>query len=406
MTMEIVIGVTGGIAAYKTVQLVRLFIEDGHDVHVVPTQDALRFVGLPTWEAISRNRVTTSVHEDVPQVRHVALGRLADLVIVAPATANTLASMAAGLADDLLGTTLLATSAPVLVAPAMHTQMWLHPATQANMATLRSRGVHVIGPDEGPLTGGDSGPGRMSEPEAIHAAAMVLLAPRNDLAGLTIAVSAGGTREPIDPVRFIGNRSSGRQGVALAVAAAERGAQVLLAASNIEDDVLAPAVCGRIEISPAGSAAELSAVMAGFATRADVVIMAAAVADYRVAEVADAKLTKESGQPPTITLVENEDIVAGLASRRRPGQTIVGFAAETTRGDELIERGRRKRRRKGLDLLAVNEVGWTTGFGTADNKLFILDATDTVIAEPLGSKQAVADALLDAILASRSGQAS
>ncbi len=225
--MVIVVGVTGGIAAYKAVQLVRLFVLDGHEVHVVPTEDALRFVGLPTWEAISRNRVTTSVHDDVPEVRHVALGQRADLVVVAPATANTIASMAAGLASDLLGTTLLATRAPVLIAPAMHTEMWQHPATVANMATLISRGVHVIGPADGPLTGGDTGPGRMSEPDEIHAAARRVLAPdRRDLAGLTVAVSAGGTREPIDPVRYLGNRSSGRQGVALAVAAAERGARV------------------------------------------------------------------------------------------------------------------------------------------------------------------------------------
>ncbi len=197
--MEIVVGVTGGIAAYKAVHLVRLLIGDGHNVHVVPTEDALRFVGLPTWEAISRNRVTTSVHDDVPQVRHVALGQRADLIIVAPATANTLASMAAGLAHDLLGTTLLASRAPVLVAPAMHTEMWLHPATQANMATLRTRGVHVVGPDEGELTGGDIGPGRMSEPEAVHAAATALLRRNRDFEGLIVAVSAGGTREPIDP---------------------------------------------------------------------------------------------------------------------------------------------------------------------------------------------------------------
>ena len=401
--MEIVVGVTGGIAAYKAVSVVRLLIGDGHNVHVVPTQDALRFVGLPTWEAISRNRVTASVHEDVPQVRHVALGQAAELIIVAPATANTLASMAAGLADDLLGTTLLASSAPVLVAPAMHTQMWLHPATRANMATLRARGVHVVGPDDGPLTGGDSGPGRMSEPEAIHAAATALLQRRHDLAGLTIAVSAGGTREPIDPVRYIGNRSSGRQGVALAVAAADRGARVLLASANVEGDVLAEARRPGIEISSAGSAAALSGAISQRAAQADVVIMAAAVADYRVAEVSEGKLTKESGEVPTITLTENPDIVAGLASRRRPGQTIVGFAAETARGEELLERGRRKRRRKGLDLLAVNEVGWTTGFGTPDNRLLILDAADAVIAEVAGSKREVADGLLDAVLAARRG---
>ncbi|MFD0864376.1 bifunctional phosphopantothenoylcysteine decarboxylase/phosphopantothenate--cysteine ligase CoaBC [Tessaracoccus lubricantis] len=393
--MNIVVGVTGGIAAYKAVHLVRLLIGDGHEVHVVPTEDALRFVGRPTWESLSRSPVTTSVHDDVPRVRHVALGQEADLVIVAPATANTLASMAAGLASDLLGTTLLATKAPVLVAPAMHTEMWLHPATQANMATLRARGVLVVGPDDGPLTGGDSGPGRMSEPEAIHAAAMALLERRRDLAGVTLAVSAGGTREPIDPVRYIGNRSSGRQGVAIAVAAAERGARVLLAAANIEGDVLREAERPGIEITTAGSAADLAEVMRTLAAEADVVIMAAAVADFRVAQVSEGKLTREAGGVPTLVLAENDDIVAGLAAQRREGQRIVAFAAET--GEDYLERGRRKLRKKGVDFLAVNQVGWTTGFEAAYNTLYVLDASDEVVREASGSKREVADALLDVV---------
>ncbi|MBB1508787.1 bifunctional phosphopantothenoylcysteine decarboxylase/phosphopantothenate--cysteine ligase CoaBC [Tessaracoccus sp. Y36] len=402
--MNIVVGVSGGIAAYKVVHLVRLLIGDGHEVHVVPTEDALRFVGRPTWESLSRNPVTTSVHDDVPRVRHVALGQNADLVIVAPATANTLASMAAGLASDLLGTTLLATKAPVLVAPAMHTEMWLHAATQANMATLRSRGVHVVGPDDGPLTGGDSGPGRMSEPEAIYEAALALAGRRRDLEGVTLAVSAGGTREPIDPVRFIGNRSSGKQGVAIAVAAAERGARVLLAATNVEADVLRPAQRPGVEITTAGSAAELAGVMRSLAAEADVVIMAAAVADFRVAEVSEGKLTKEVGGVPSLTLVENEDIVAGLAAGRRDGQTIVAFAAET--GDDYLERGRRKRQKKGVDLLAVNQVGWDKGFETSHNTLYVLDARDEVVKEASGSKREVADALLDVLTDQAVGQAS
>lgn len=401
--MFIVVGVTGGIAAYKSVSLVRLLISEGHDVHVVPTVDALRFVGLPTWEAISRNPVTTSVHEDVPQVRHVALGQRADLVVVAPATANTIASMAAGLASDLLGTTLLATSAPVLIAPAMHTEMWRHPATVANMATLRARGVAVIGPDDGALTGGDSGPGRMSEPETIHRRIKELLGARADLGGLTVAVSAGGTREPIDPVRWLGNRSSGRQGVAIAAAAAARGAHVLLAASNIDDAVLAGAG-GGVEIVRAGTAAELGDVMRGFAERADVIVMAAAVADFRPESVAEGKLTKEEGGIASIRLVENPDILAGLVERRVPGQTIVGFAAETGKGDELLRRGRAKRRRKGADLLAVNEVGWSRGFETLDNHLIVIDSSDDVVADSAGSKRAVADALLDAVLSHRLAQ--
>lgn len=393
--MNIVVGVTGGIAAYKAVHLVRLLIGDGHEVHVVPTEDALRFVGRPTWESISRNPVTTSVHDDVPKVRHVALGQNADLVVVAPATANTLAGMAAGLASDLLGTTLLATKAPVLVAPAMHTEMWLHPATQANMATLAARGVHVVGPDDGPLTGGDSGPGRMSEPEAIHAAVRQLLGARRDLEGLTVAVSTGGTREPIDPVRFIGNRSSGRQGVALAAAAADRGARVLLAATNVEADVLRDAARPGVEITTAGSATELAEVMRGLAAEADVVIMAAAVADFRVAEVSDGKLTKEAGGVPALTLVENEDIVAGLAANRREGQRIVAFAAET--GEDYLERARRKRRKKDVDFLAVNQVGWDKGFEAPDNTLYFLNSQDEVVGEASGSKRQVADALLDVI---------
>ena len=401
--MVIVVGVTGGIAAYKAVQLVRLFVLDGHEVHVVPTDDALRFVGRPTWEAISRNRVTTSVHDDVPEVRHVALGRRADLVVVAPATANTIAAMAAGLASDLLGTTLLATGAPVLIAPAMHTEMWQHPSTAANVATLSARGVHIVGPADGPLTGGDSGPGRMSEPEDIHAAAVRLLTPAPaDLDGVTVAVSAGGTREPIDPVRYLGNRSSGRQGVALAVAAADRGARVLLAACNIDGEVLRDARRLGVEIVEAGSAAELSAVMRELAEAADLVIMAAAVADYRVAEVSDGKLTKEAGAPPVLTLVENEDIVAGLAARRRPGQLVVAFAAETATGEELLRRAVRKRRSKDVDLIAVNEVGWDKGFESAENRLLIIGPDDEVVGEAEGSKREVADALLDAVAAALS----
>ena len=402
--MFVVVGVTGGIAAYKAVQLVRLLVLDGHDVHVVPTDDALRFVGLPTWESLSRNPVTTSVHDDVPKVRHVALGQAADLVIVAPATANTLAKMAAGLADDLLGTTLLAATAPVVVAPAMHTEMWRHPATVANMATLRGRGVHVVGPEDGALTGGDVGPGRMSEPDAILAAAYDALA-EGDLAGLRVVVSAGGTREPIDPVRYLGNRSSGRQGVAVALAAAGRGADVLLVAANIDSGVLAEASAHpRVRIDTVSTAAELEAAMGDASPDRDVVVMAAAVADYRVAGVADRKLTKEDAGADrrTLELVENPDILAGLVTARRPGQTIVGFAAETPgEGETLIDRGRRKRARKGVDLLAVNEVGWGVGFERDDNSLVIIDAADRVAAEAQGTKRDVAEALWDAIVGVR-----
>ncbi|MDY0909186.1 bifunctional phosphopantothenoylcysteine decarboxylase/phosphopantothenate--cysteine ligase CoaBC [Microbacterium sp. CFBP9034] len=401
--MFVVVGVTGGIAAYKTVHLVRLLVKDGHEVHVVPTEDALRFVGLPTWEAISRHPVTTSVHDDVARVRHVSLGQSADLVIVAPATANTLAKMATGLADDLLGTTLLATTAPVVVAPAMHTEMWRHPATVHNIATLRARGVIMVGPDDGALTGGDSGPGRMSDPEAIFAAALAAVgAAGGDLEGLRVVVSAGGTREPIDPVRFIGNRSSGKQGAAVALAAADRGADVVLLAAHVDDGVLAEASAHqRVRVVRVGTAAELSAAVGEAAQDADAIVMAAAVADYRVADVSAVKLSKDAapGRGLTLTLVENDDILAGLVESRREGQTIVGFAAETpTENETVLERGRRKAARKGADLLAVNQVGWTTGFEADDNEITLLDARGEVVGTAVGTKRQAADALWDAVV--------
>ncbi|MBM3716728.1 MAG: bifunctional phosphopantothenoylcysteine decarboxylase/phosphopantothenate--cysteine ligase CoaBC [Actinobacteria bacterium] len=399
--MFVVVGVTGGIAAYKTVSLVRLLVKAGHDVHVIPTDDALRFVGLPTWEALSRNPVTTSVHDDVAKVRHVALGQSADLVIVAPATANTLAAMAAGLASDLLGTTLLATTAPVVVAPAMHTEMWRHPATTHNMRVLRERGVHVVGPADGVLTGGDSGPGRMSEPEDIVTAALALVERPRDLDGLSVVVSAGGTREPIDPVRFLGNRSSGRQGVALARAAVARGARVTLVAAHLEADVVPDP---RVEVVRVGTAAEMQRAMDAASPDADVVVMAAAVADYSVAAVSERKLSKDrtGGDTLTLELVENPDIVAGLASRRRPGQTIVAFAAETVADEaELLERARAKAARKGVDLLAANAVGWTQGFESRKNAVVVVTGAGDVVGRAAGSKDETADALWDAIAAAR-----
>ncbi|MDD7929209.1 bifunctional phosphopantothenoylcysteine decarboxylase/phosphopantothenate--cysteine ligase CoaBC [Microbacterium thalli] len=398
--MFIVVGVTGGIAAYKSVQLVRLLVQAGHDVHVVPTPDSLRFIGLTTWEAISRNPVTTSVHDDVAQVRHVALGQSADLVIVAPATANTLAAMAAGLASDLLGTTLLATTAPVVVAPAMHTEMWRHPATTANVATLRERGVVVVGPADGPLTGGDSGPGRLSEPEDIVAAALAAVS-GGPLDGLHVAVSTGGTREPLDPVRFLGNRSSGRQGAEVALDAARRGATVTLVAASVDAGVLdGVAAHPRVTIVNVETAAQLGEAMGTAAASADVVVMVAAVADYRAASVSESKLRKEDGPLDSIALVPNDDILAGLAAARRPGQTVVGFAAETA-DDDLLERARRKRERKGADLLVVNEVGWDTGFGAGGNTIAVIGADGAVVAEATGSKAVVARAVWDAITAVR-----
>ncbi|WP_454114676.1 bifunctional phosphopantothenoylcysteine decarboxylase/phosphopantothenate synthase [Microbacterium lacticum] len=429
--MFVVVGVTGGIAAYKTVQLVRALVTNGHEVHVVPTDDALRFVGTATWEAVSRNPVTTSVHDDVAEVRHVALGTSADLVIIAPATANTLAKMAAGIADSLLGVTLLATTAPVVVAPAMHTAMWQHAATQANIRVLQGRGIHVVGPADGPLTGGDSGPGRMVEPDEILTAALRIvdapdpgapstgpssdsavdaatdaaspgLVPRVDLADLRVAVSTGGTREPIDPVRYLGNRSSGRQGAALALDAAGRGAEVTLVAAHVDDGVLTEASTHpRVQIVRVSTAAELEAAMTDAAATADVVAMVAAVADYRVAAVSHTKLRKEDGVP-RLELTTNPDILAGLVAARRPGQTIVGFAAETADSDaELADRGRRKAQRKGADLLVVNCVGWESGFESPDNRVLILDAAGDAVGEASGTKRAVATAVWDAVAALR-----
>ncbi|BEH00948.1 bifunctional phosphopantothenoylcysteine decarboxylase/phosphopantothenate--cysteine ligase CoaBC [Brooklawnia propionicigenes] len=406
--MNIVLGVSGGIAAYKAVMVARLLVEAGHDVQVVPTEDALHFVGKPTWEAISRHPVTASVHENVAEVRHVALGQHADLIIVAPATANTLARMAAGIADNLLGTTLLATEAPVLVAPAMHTQMWLHPATQANIATLRTRGIEFVGPNDGRLTGTDSGPGRMSEPDEIVTRAFEILARTSltsgDLAGVKLLVSAGGTREPIDPVRFIGNRSSGRQGVALAAAAAARGADVVLLAANIEDAILSEVSdCANVRIDRTGTATEMDAAANREADDADVIVMAAAVSDYRVAGVRDTKMRKEdTGTQVTLTLTENPDILAGLVHRRRPGQLVVGFAAETAENQQaLLALGRQKLARKGADLLAVNAVGWSEGFETTENTLYVLAVGGELVATASGSKREAADGLLDAIVAAR-----
>lgn len=393
------LGVTGGIAAYKAVLLARRLIEAGHDVHVVPTEDALKFVGKPTWEAISRNPVTTSVHEDVPEVRHVGLGQRADLIIIAPATANTIAKMTAGIADDLLGTTLLASKAPVLIAPAMHTEMWEHPSTQHNMRVLRERGVYVIGPDSGRLTGSDTGPGRMSEPDAIFDEAERLLQ-SGDLSGTRVLVTAGGTREPIDPVRYIGNRSSGRQGLAVAEAAAARGASVTLVAANIEDALL-EALPRSITVERVGSTAELQEATVRHAADHDAVFMVAAVSDYRVAEVSDGKVRKESQDSDelTISLVENPDILKGLVETHRPGQTIIGFAAETGASvDEVLDYGRRKLARKGCDWLAVNEVGWKAGFESLDNTLHMLSADGGDPVTVSGTKLEVAAALVNTVL--------
>lgn len=391
-SLNVVVGVTGGIAAYKAVSVVRALVLAGHDVHVVATENALRFVGRPTLEAISRNTVHSDLYEGVAEVRHVAIGQAADLIVVAPATANTVAKLAAGLADDLLGNTILASTAPLVIAPAMHTEMWQNAATVANIATLRQRGVTVVGPAVGQLTGADSGPGRMSEPEEIVEVALRTAAGRQDLAGRRILVTAGGTREPIDPVRFIGNRSSGKQGVALAVAAADRGAEVTLIAANLEVDVPATVQVVRVR-----STLDLEKAATSAAESADIVIMAAAVADYRPETVADAKIKKDvQGDVLDLRLVKNPDILAGLAANRRAGQVIVGFAAETEPDDaKLRQLGAAKVARKGADLLVVNRVGWNEGFATEGNTVIVLNRTGDIVGEASGSKRSVADRILD-----------
>ncbi len=394
--MNVVVGITGGIAAYKAVGVVRALVLAGHDVHVVATENALRFVGRPTLEAISRNLVHTDLYDGVAEVRHVAIGQRADLIVVAPATANTIAKLAAGLSDDLLGNTILASTAPLVIAPAMHTEMWRHPATAANVATLRERGVHVVGPASGQLTGADSGPGRMSEPDDIVAAALAVVGPR-DLAGRRILVTAGGTREPLDPVRFLGNRSSGKQGVALAQAAAARGADVVLVVANIDDGVLRDGPAG-FAVRHVSTTAELREAALEEAATADVVVMAAAVADYRPESVAAGKIKKETqGDTLELRLVRNPDILRELTAARREGQLVIGFAAETAEGDELLALGRAKAQRKGVDLLVVNRVGWTEGFGTDRNAVVILSGSGDRVTEARGSKESVAHSILDLI---------
>jgi phosphopantothenoylcysteine decarboxylase/phosphopantothenate--cysteine ligase len=395
---KVVLGVSGGIAAYKAAELLRRLTESGLSVRVVPTASALRFVGEPTWSALSGQPVTTEVWSDVHEVPHVRLGQEADVVVVAPATADLLAKAAHGLADDLLTTTLLTARCPVVFAPAMHTEMWEHPATRDNVATLRRRGAIVIEPAVGRLTGADSGKGRLPDPAEVAAVVQRLLRRGTgpDLAGRHVVVSAGGTREYLDPVRFLGNRSSGRQGYALARTAAARGARVTLVAANtVLDD---PA---GVDLVRVGTTAELRAAVRAAAVDADAVVMAAAPADFRPADHAAHKIKKaDDGSAPTVTLVQNPDILAELAARRlRPGQVVVGFAAET--GDataSVLEHGRAKLARKGCDLLVVNEVGEGRAFEVADNAAVVLGTDGTATEVPYGPKEDLADVVWDLVV--------
>jgi len=400
----VVLGVAAGVAAYKSVEVCRRLVDAG--VHVAPvlTERATRFVGRATFDALGSEAAQVSLWDESSPIPHTRLGQLADLVVVAPATADLLGRYAGGLADDLLTTTLVATAAPVVVCPAMHTEMWEHPAVQHNLDVLRSRGVIVVPPGDGRLAGGDSGAGRLAEPSVIVETALAVLGstgragardqgtadPRADLAGFRVVVSAGGTREPIDPVRFITNRSSGRQGHAVAAAARRRGAEVLLVTAS---PLTAPA---GVEVCRVETAAEMQAAMLERAPLADVVVMAAAVADFRPKVAVDAKLHKADGVPDLV-LEATPDILAELGRRRRPGQVLVGFAAET---EALAERAVAKLVAKGVDVMVANDVSAPgVGFDHDTNAVTIFTADGPSTPVALRPKDDVADSILDSVVA-------
>jgi phosphopantothenoylcysteine decarboxylase/phosphopantothenate--cysteine ligase len=406
MPARVILGVGAGIAAYKSCELLRLLTESGHRVRVIPTPDALRFVGEATWAALSGEPVITNAWTGVAEVPHVRLGQSADLVLVAPATADLMARAAAGIAGDLLTATLLTATCPVVYAPAMHTEMWQHPATQANVALLRRRGAVVLEPAVGRLTGADTGPGRLPEPADIFALATRVLTRRSvdpgarlDLSGRRVVVSAGGTREEIDPVRFIGNWSTGTQGYALARTAVARGAEVTVVAASVALPDPAGAKVVRVV-----SAREMQDAVTAAASGADAVVMAAAVADYRPEARSAVKIKKDGEPPAPLRLAENPDILAGLAARRgRPAGSgvhgrpvLVGFAAET---DASAQAAVAKLARKGCDLLVVNPVGHGLGFGTPDNEAVVYGADGSVTDIPRGPKDALADIVWDLVAA-------
>jgi phosphopantothenoylcysteine decarboxylase/phosphopantothenate--cysteine ligase len=403
---RVILGVAGGIAAYKACELLRRLQAEGHEVTVIPTAAALEFVGAATWAALSGKPVHTSVFDDVHQVPHVRLGQQADLVLVAPATADLLARAAGGRADDLLTSTLLTAHCPVVFAPAMHTEMWLHAATQANVDTLRARGCMVVDPDSGRLTGPDSGPGRLPDPAELAAVATAVLtdpsivqrAAARDLAGLHVVVSAGGTREHLDPVRFLGNRSSGLMGWALARAAVLRGAVVDLVAAN----VTLPAPPGTT-VHPAVSTADLARTVGERAAEADLVVMAAAPADFTPTSRSDTKIKKNGDGGLHVDLVQTTDVLATLVRNRRdPRQVLVGFAAETPTAEaSLLQLGRAKLSRKGCDVLVLNEVGEHKAFGRPDNEIVLLTA-DGADGPHAGSKDFLAHLIWDSALQRRS----
>ncbi len=388
-----VLCVSGGIAAYKAVEVCRRLMDAGARVSPVLTEDATRFVGPLTFSALASEPARVSLWDGPDPIPHTRLGQSADVVLVAPATARVIGSYAAGISDDLLTATLLATRAPVVLCPAMHTEMWEHPAVQDNLALLQRRGVVIVPPGVGRLAGGDSGPGRLAEPDAILDALVSALAgagESGDLAGRTVLVTAGGTREPLDPVRFIGNRSSGKQGHALAEVAAARGARVVLITT-----AAAPLPSG-VEVVRVETASDMEAAVLARSDAADVVFMAAAVADFRPKAPADHKIKKRDGVPEVV-LEPTPDILAALGARRRPGQVLVGFAAET---QDLRSEAAAKLRRKGIDLIVANDVSAPgVGFGHDTNAVVVLDADGGAVEVPLTDKRAVAGAVLDLVIA-------
>ena len=392
---EIVLGVTGGIAAYKAAEVVSRLRKMGASVHVIMTENARQFITPLTLETLSGNPVVYDTFERPAtwEVEHIALAKRAEVFVIAPATANILAKMACGIADDMLSTTVLATKAPVLVAPAMNTGMWTAPATRQNVETLRQRGVHFVGPEAGFLACGDEGSGRMSEPAAIVGAIEAILCPRRDMEGLRVMVTAGGTRERIDPVRYIGNDSSGKMGFALAEAARQRGAEVTL-------------VCGHttakrpegIPVTEVESTCELYDAVLARAAEQDVVIQAAAPADYRPAHPSAQKIKKQAGEGITLELVENPDIAAAVGAAKRPGQTLVGFAAET---EHLLDNARRKLDKKNLDMIVANDVSQPGAGFNVDTNMATLLTREGMVECPLQSKRDLAERILDEIVALR-----
>lgn len=394
---KIVLGVTGGIAAYKSAEIVSRLRHLGAEVHVIMTENAAKFVAPLTFQTLSANPVVTDTFAtpETWNVEHVALAKLADIFVIAPATANILAKMACGIADDMLSTTVLATKAPVLAAPAMNTGMWTAPATAQNVETLRNRGVHIIGPGSGMLACGDEGAGRMSEPEEIVAEIERILAAKADLQGLKVLVTAGATRERLDPVRFLTNDSSGKMGFALAEAARDRGAEVTLVKGSTTAKV--PSGVRIVEVE---SAADLLRAMKKEAGRQDIVIQAAAVADYRPATFSKTKIKKKAGEALTVTLEENPDIAKAVGAMKKKGQILAGFAAET---DHVVKHAKEKLAAKNLDLIVANDVTRPgAGFNT-DTNIVTLITADRTEDLPIMTKRAAAEIILDRILEIRKG---